>query len=169
MATTLHRGTAIQLSGDLPVVGQAAPNFRFVLADLAEGELNDLSGKIKVLMCMPSLDTSTCALETKTFNKKLEGIEGLEALVITNDLPFAMRRFCETEGIVNVRSASDFRYHDFSQYYGVQLCGGLLKGLHARAVFVIDAQNVIRYTELVPNVSEEPNYDAVLKAVNQLR
>ncbi len=165
MAITLHRGNEIPLSGELPKVGETAPNFRFVLADLKESSLAETGSGIKVLMCMPSLDTSTCALETKTFNNKLGGMENLSALVITKDLPFAMRRFCETEGIANVQSASDFRYNEFAQAYGMELMGGTLKGLHARAVLVLDKNNVVRYSELVPDVSQEPNYDAALAVI----
>ncbi len=165
-ATIQHKGNTLKLSGDLPVIGTIAPDFKVVLSDLKETSLAELGNKNKVLLCMPSLDTSTCALETKTFNTKLGKIENLEALVITKDLPFAMRRFCETEGIANVRPASDFRYNDFSIKYGVELIEGGLKALHARAVFVLDAENKVVYTELVSDLSAEPDYDAALAVIN---
>ncbi len=168
MTTTTHKGNTLKLSGDLPTVGSQAPDFKLVLADLTEITLADLGTKTKVLICMPSLDTSTCALETKTFNKKLSKNDNLEALIITKDLPFAMKRFCETEGIENVQSASDFRYNSFSDNYGVELTEGVLKALHARAVIVLDGNNKVVYSELVPDISAEPNYDAALDAIQAI-
>ncbi len=169
MASTIHKGNVIQLSGELPAIGSTAPDFTLVLANLHEVKLADLADKVKVLICLPSLDTSTCALETKTFNRQLETIENLAALVISKDLPFAMRRFCETEGIVNLQAASDFRYSNFAKNYGVELMAGTsLQGLHARAVFVLDQNNVVGYSELVADVSTEPNYEAAMQAIKQL-
>lgn len=168
MTTITHKGNTLKLSGDLPQVGSTAADFKVVLADLNEISLSDLGNKIKVLMCMPSLDTSTCALETKTFNQKLGQKANVEALVITKDLPFAMRRFCETEGISNVKAASDFRYNAFLENYGVGLAEGVLSDLHARAVFVLDGENKVVYSELVPDLSAEPNYDAAIQAIEKL-
>lgn len=168
MSSISHKGNTLKLNGSLPEVGSEAPDFTVVLADLKEISLSEMGDKIKVLLCMPSLDTSTCALETKTFNKKLGLNEDVLALTITQDLPFAMRRFCEVEGITNVKAASDFRYNAFADKYGVELMEGSLRGLHARAVIVLDRNNKVIYTELVPDLSSEPNYDAALEAINKI-
>lgn len=168
MTTVTHRGNVLNLSGSLPEIGSQAPDFTLVLSNLKEISLADLGDKIKVLMCMPSLDTSTCALQTKIFNKRLGLNEDIVALVVTKDLPFAMTRFCETEGIDNVKAASDFRYNSFADNYGVELLEGSLKALHARAVVVIDRNNKVAYTELVKDISAEPDYDTALQAIASL-
>lgn len=168
MTTIVHKGNKLALSGDLPPVGSIAPDFKLVLGNLDEIHLSDLGDKIKVLLCMPSVDTSTCALETKTFNQKLADDERVAGLVITKDLPFALKRFCAMEGISNVRSASDFREGVFAKNYGVEIMDGNLRCLHARAVFVLDSTNKIVYSELVSDLSNEPDYQAALHAIASL-
>lgn len=168
MTTVTHKGKEVQLKGSLPKVGAKAEDFTAVKNDLSEVSLYDFEDKVKVLMGVPSLDTNPCALETRTFNQKLGQKEGVVGIVISKDLPFAQRRFCETEGIKNVVALSDYRYNDFCNEYKTELVTGLLKGLSARAVFVVDKKNVIRYVELVPEITSEPNYDKVLAAVDEL-
>ena len=168
MATTKLKGDLIHLIGELPAVGSKAPDFTYVKTDLSEAKLSELQAKVKVLIAVPSLDTGTCKIETRQFNERVAGKEGVQALVISEDLPFAMKRFCETEGIANVQSASDFRYRQFIQAYHTEMQDGKLRGLSARAVFVLDKDNIIRYTQLVPEVADEPNYDEVMKAVDTL-
>lgn len=167
MATTNFKGNPVKLHGELPATGSAAPNIRFVKDDLSEADLASLKGNVVVLFAMPSVDTGICALETKAFNQKIEGL-GAMAVAISEDLPFAMKRFCAAEGLQNVVVASDFRYHDMSEKFGVRMVDGPLAGLHARVVFVLDKEGVIRYTQVVPDIVQEPDYDAVLAEVKQL-
>lgn len=163
------KGNEITIKGSLPSAGTTAPDFKFVKTDLSEGSLyGENNVKVKVIIAVPSLDTGVCAIETRQFNQKLANKNNVSGFVISKDLPFAMKRFCETEGIKNVVSASDFRYNEFAQKYNTEILDGPLKGLSARAVFVIDDQNVIRYTELVPEIAQEPEYDKVLEAVDKL-
>lgn len=167
MATTNFKGNPVKLHGELPATGSAAPNIRFVKDDLSEADLASLKGNVVVLFAMPSVDTGICALETKAFNQKIEGL-GAMAVAISEDLPFAMKRFCAAEGLQNVVVASDFRYHDMSEKFGVRMVDGPLAGLHARVVFVLDKEGVIRYTQVVPDIVQEPDYDAVLAEVKKL-
>jgi len=168
MATVTLKGKEVQLKGNLPKVGAKAEDFTAVKTDLSEISLYDFEDKVKVLIGVPSLETGTCSTETRTFNKKLEGKEGVVGLVISKDLPFAMRKFCETEGIKNVVALSDYRYNDFCNEYKTEILTGGMKGLSARAVFVIDKTNIIRYVQLVPEISAEPDYDSVLAAIDEL-
>lgn len=168
MAKVTLKGNPINTKGDLPAVGSTAPDFKFVRTDLSDSSLYSEGNKVKIIIAVPSLDTSTCALETRQFNQKLAEKNNVTGVVISKDLPFAMRRFCETEGIKNVVSASDFRYDEFSQKYNTEIVEGPMKGLSARAVLVVDANNIVRYTELVPEIADEPDYDKVMAAVDKL-
>lgn len=168
LQTTKFGGRTVNLLDPLPEVNENAFDFTFVKTDLSEGTLYDYDDKIKVLLGVPSLDTGICQTETRKFNERLGGMEGVVGIVISKDLPFAMKRFCETEGIANIISASDFRYTDFTREYGTEMIDGPLKGLSARAIFVIDKENKIRYVELTPEITVEPNYDAVIEAVKSL-
>ncbi len=168
MAQVLLKGNPVTLRGEIPGTGEKAPDFRFVKSDLSEDSLFAMGDKIKILMAVPSLDTGVCAMETKKFNTELSGIEGVAGLVISMDLPYAIRRFCELEGIKNVSGASDFRYREFIQKYNTEMSDGKQKGLSARAVFVVDLNHVIRYSELVPEISREPDYGKALDAIRQL-
>ncbi len=168
MATITHRGNEVQLKGTLPKTGSKAEDFTAVKTDLTEISLYDFDGKVKILLGVPSLDTGTCAKQTRVFNEKLAQKEDVVGLVISKDLPYAMRRFCETEGIKNVVALSDYRYNDFCNDYKTELVTGSMKGLSARVVFVVDKTNVIRYVELVPDLSSEPDYDKILAVVDEL-
>ncbi len=168
LETTSFKGKPVELLEELPGVNQDAFDFTFVKTDLSESSLYDFDGKVKVLIAVPSLDTGICQRETRQFNERLNDKKGVVGIVVSKDLPFAMKRFCETEGLNNIVSASDFRYLDFTREYGTEMVDGPLKGLSARAVFVVDQNNKIRYVELTPDVIAEPDYDKVMAAVDQL-
>lgn len=162
------KGTLIKLKGNLPKLSTQAEDFTFVKNDLTEQSLYDLEDKIKVIIAVPSLDTGVCATETRKFNENLAS-KDLIAIVISKDLPFAQKRFCETEGIINMMVVSDFRYNDFSEYYNTEMMDGPLKGLSARAVIVLDANNIVKYVELVPEITTEPDYTKILAAIDALK
>lgn len=168
MSSVTLKGKPVLLKGDIPPAGDTAPDFTFVKEDLTEASLYDIDAPVKVILSVPSLDTGTCAAETKRFNTELDNLPGVHTLVISMDLPFAMKRFCEAEGINNITIASDYRYKDFSQEYNVEILDGKLKGLNTRAVFVIDPENEVRYSELVPEIGDEPDYDSAMKVVKKL-
>ena len=149
-------------------VGEQAPDFRATNADLQDVSLSSFKGKRVILNIFPSLDTPTCALSVRQFNARASELENTVVLCLSMDLPFAQSRFCSTEGLNNVVPLSVFRSHDFLKEYGLQLADGPLKGLMARAVIVIDETGKVRYTQLVSNISNEPDYDAALQAVNDL-
>lgn len=162
------KGSPVLLSGYIPEVKEIAPDFTFVMQDLTEKSLYDFEGINKVILALPSLDTGICALETKKFNEKLSTMSNVVGLVVSKDLPFAMKRFCGAEGIENVKPASDFRYGDFGKEYNLEMVNGPLKGLLARAVFVLDKENRIHYVELVADITYEPEYDKALAALAKL-
>lgn len=153
--------------GTLPQVGTAAPQLRFVKQDRSNADLASLKGDVVILLSVPSLDTGVCATETRTFNQKAAGL-GAKVLVMSMDLPFAMKRFCDTEGITNVEPASDFRFRDLSEKWGAAIAEGPMQAVTARAVWVIDKEGVIRYHELTPELGSEPDYDAALNAAKGL-
>jgi thiol peroxidase len=165
MAKTALQGNPVSLYGDLPAVGHPAPDFTLVAKDLSDKSLADFAGKKKLLNIVPSLDTGVCATSTKRFNEAMAGKTDAVALVISADLPFAMGRFCDAEGITNVLSLSTMRSPSFAQDYGVLITDGPLAGITARAVIVLDAQDRVVYTQLVPEITQEPDYDAALKAL----
>jgi thiol peroxidase len=162
MAQTALQGNPVNLSGDLPAVGSPAPDFKLVDKDLADKSLADFAGKTKLLNIVPSLDTPVCATSTKRFNEAMAGKENAVALVISADLPFAMGRFCGAEGIENVVALSMMRSRNFAKDYGVLIEDGPLAGITARAVVVIDADDRVLYTQLVPEITQEPDYDTAL-------
>ncbi|WP_295403532.1 thiol peroxidase [uncultured Thiocystis sp.] len=162
MAQTALQGNPVNLSGDLPAIGSTAPDFKLVDKDLADKTLADFAGKKKLLNIVPSLDTPVCATSTKKFNAAISGKADAVALVISADLPFAMGRFCGAEGIENVIGLSMMRSRNFAKDYGVLIEDGPLAGITARAVVVLDADNTVLYTQLVPEITEEPDYDAAL-------
>ena len=164
MAQVTFKGSPVQTVGDLPSLGSDAPGFRLVKQDLSETTLTDYDGKKLVLNIFPSLDTPVCALSVKTFNKKATGLKNAVVLCVSVDLPFAQARFCGAEGIENVEPASAFR-SNFGEHYGVTLADGPLAGLLARAVIVIDETGQVIYTELVPEIAQEPDYAAALAAL----
>ena len=152
----------IHTSGELPAVGVAAPAFRLVRGDLSDVSLADYAGKRKVLNILPSLDTPTCATSTRRFNEEAARLKNTVVLVVSADLPFAQTRFCETAGLANVEPLSMMRTRKFAKEYGVLLLDGPLEGVTARAVVIIDENDTVIYTELVPEIRQEPDYDAAL-------
>jgi thiol peroxidase len=165
MATVTLKGNPVAVSGTLPGKGAAAPDFKLTTKDLKDVGLAEYAGKRKVLNIVPSLDTPTCAKSTRVFNEKASAMNNSVVLVISADLPFAMSRFCSAEGLNNVVTLSTFRNHDFHSKYGVDVADGALKGLTARAVLVLDENNKVLHSELVPEIGSEPNYDAALAAL----
>ena len=165
MATITFKGNPVETNGHLPAVGGAAPDLRLVTADLRDITLADFAGKKKLLNIVPSLDTSVCALSTHKFNEHVKAHPDTVVLVISADLPFAQKRFCGNEGVSNVVTLSMMRSRNFAKDYGVLMESGPLAGLTARAVVVLDENNVVRYTELVPEIAQEPNYEAALAAL----
>ncbi len=165
MVKTALQGNSVSLSGDLPAVGSPAPDFTLVAKDLSDKSLADFAGKKKLLNIVPSLDTGVCAASTRRFNEAMAGKADAVALIISADLPFAMDRFCSAEGLANVVSLSMMRSHDFARDYGVLITDGPLAGITARAVVVLDAHDRVVYTQLVPEITQEPDYDAALAAL----
>jgi len=166
--TTKLKGSEVLLSGFIPEVKEIAPDFTFVMQDLSEKSLYDFEGLNKIILSVPSLDTGICALETKKFNEKVGALNNVVCLVVSKDLPFAMKRFCGAEGIENVKPASDFRYGDFGKEYNTEMVNSPLKGLLARAVFVLDKENRIHHVELVEDITYEPDYDKALATLAKL-
>lgn len=165
MAKTAFKGTPVSTTGDLPAVGSKAPDFRLVKGDLSEITLSSLKGKKVILNIFPSIDTGVCAASVRRFNQEAASHKDTVVLCISRDLPFAASRFCGAEGITNVITASEFRDQDFSKAYGVLITDSALIGLHARSVVVVDANGLVKYTEFVPEITQEPNYVAALAAL----
>lgn len=165
MSTVTFKGTPIQLAGTFPTVGKQAPDFKLAAGDLSDKQLADFKGKTKILNIVPSLDTPVCAISARKFNEAVSTRNNVVLLNISADLPFAQGRFCESNALRNIVPLSTFRAPTFGTDYGVQLAEGPLAGLTARAVVVLDASNNVTYTELVPEIAQEPNYDAALKMV----
>ena len=165
MATITLEGNEINTNGDLPAVGATAPGFDLVDKDLNNVALDDFSGKKKLLNIVPSLDTGVCATSTKKFNDAAKQHADTVFLTISADLPFAQGRFCEAETIDSLKTLSMMRSKNFAKDYGVLIADGPLAGVTARAVVVLDADNKVVYTELVPEIVQEPNYDSALAAL----
>jgi len=155
----------INTNGDLPAVGSQAPDFSLVDGNLKEVSLSTYTGKKKILNIVPSLDTPVCAASARTFNEKVERFDNAVILMVSADLPFAQSRFCEAEGLKHVVPVSTFR-SSFADDYGVQIIDSMLAGLTARAVVIIDEKDEVIYTELVTEVTHEPDYDAALEAAS---
>ena len=165
MAQTALQGNPVQLSGDLPAIGSTAPDFSLTAGDLSDVSLATYAGKKKLLNIVPSLDTGVCAASTKKFNETMAGRGDAVALVISADLPFASGRFCSAEGITNVINLSMMRSRNFAKDYGVLIVDGPLAGITARAVVVLDADNRVIHTQLVPEITQEPDYAAAMAAL----
>ncbi len=157
--------TTANLIGTLPAVGSLAPAFTLTANDMSDKSLKDFVGKNIILNIFPSVDTGVCAASTRKFNQYLSTLENAVVLCISKDLPFAQKRFCGAEGIDKAITLSDFRGRGFGQAYGAELTDSAFAGLFARAIVVIDPSGKIKYTELVPQIGEEPNYEAALKAI----
>ncbi len=151
--------------GDLPAIGSLAPNFTLTSTDIKDVAFQDFSGKNVVLNIFPSVDTGVCSTSVREFNKRVTAVDNTVVLCISKDLPFAQKRFCGAEGIDRAILLSDFRNRGFGKSYGVELLDGGFAGLFARAVVVIDPSGKVKYTELVPQIGQEPNYEAALKAI----
>jgi thiol peroxidase len=165
MAQTKLGENTVNTSGNLPESGSQAPDFILTGNDLKDITLSQFAGKKVVLNIFPSIDTGVCAASVREFNKRASGLKNTVVLCVSKDLPFAMKRFCGAEGINNVITASDFRNRGFAKAYGVEMVDGALAGLLARAVVVIDEQGQVKYTQLVPVIGQEPDYNAALAAL----
>ena len=158
----------VRIEGSFPHVGTKAPAFSLVDKDLNDISLDNFTGKKKVLNIVPSLDTPVCAISTRKFNEKASSLSNTAVLIISADLPFAMSRFCTTEGLDKVVTLSTMRGADFKKDYGVALSDGPLAGLTARAVIVLDESDNVIHAELVSEIKDEPNYDAALATLSWL-
>jgi thiol peroxidase len=165
MAKITLKGNPVNTSGDLPVKGSNAPDFSLVKSDLGAMSLSSLAGIKLILNIFPSLDTSVCANSVRKFNKLAADRKNVMVLAISKDLPFAHGRFCSTEGIQNVITLSGFRDTSFGKDYGVEMTDGPLAGLYARSIVVIDEEGRVTYTQFVPDITMEPDYDAALNAL----
>ena len=165
MATITLQGNNIHTNGNLPEVGSQAPGFLLVDAGLVNKHLSDYAGQKKLLNIVPSLDTDVCATSTRKFNEEAAGRDNVVILVISADLPFAQSRFCSAEGIDEVIPLSMMRSRNFAKDYGVLIEDGPLAGITARAVVVIDENDQVVYTELVPEITQEPDYASALAAL----
>lgn len=164
MATIEFQGKTLNTVGDLPAVGQAAPEFTTVNTDLEDVTLKDYAGKRVVLNVFPSIDTGVCAQSVREFNKRAAGLDNTVVVTVSMDLPFALGRFCGAEGIDNVVATSAFR-SSFGEDYGIKFADGPMKGLMARGVIVIDTDGNVLYSSLTPSVGEEPAYDEILNVL----
>lgn len=164
MAVITFQSTPLNTNGELPVIGDFAANFSLTNNELNDVTLESFAGKRKVLNIVPSLDTPTCAASARKFNQKAAHLDNTVVLVISADLPFAQCRFCETEGLHDVTVLSTFR-STFAADYGVKILDSALAGLTARAVIIIDSENKISYTQLVSELTHEPDYDLVFTAL----
>lgn len=164
MANITLKGTTIHTNGDLPKVGSKAPNFVLVDDKLSDKSLQDFTGKKKILYIVPSLDTSVCSMSTKKFSEQVASHTDIAVLVISADLPFAQGRLCGAENIKNIHTLSMMRSKQFASDYGVLITDGPLAGVTARAVVVLDEQDSVLYTELVKEVTSEPDYSSAFNA-----
>jgi thioredoxin-dependent peroxiredoxin len=165
MATVTLRGNPVEVAGSFPQKGQKAPAFTLVAKDLKDVSLADYAGKRKVLSISPSLDTSVCATSARKFNEKAGSVANTVVLLITADLPFAAGRFCSAEGLNNVVTLSTMRGRDFMKAYGVEITSGPMAGVCARGVVVLDEKDTVLHAQLVPEITQEPDYDAALAAL----
>lgn len=165
MAQTKLGEVVVNTAGNLPAVGSVAPAFTLTGNDLKPVNLSQFAGKNVVLNIFPSIDTKTCAMSVRQFNARAASLNNTIVLCIARDLPFAMRRFCGAEGIDKVITLSDFRNPEFATLYGVLMVDGGMAGLFARCIVVIGTDGLVKYTEMVPTIGQEPNYDAALKAI----
>ena len=163
METTAFKGTPVHTYGHLPHIGSQAPRFTLTRGNLTELRSEELKGRRIVLNIFPSLDTAVCATSVRKFNQLAASLDNTTVVAVSKDLPFAQSRFCTTEGIENLIAASAFRTPEFAKEYGVEMVDGPLAGLLARAVVIIDETGRIIYTELVPEITHEPDYEAALK------
>ncbi len=165
MASITLGGNPINTNGSLPQVGTKATDFKLVKNDLSIATLADFAGTKLVLNIFPSIDTGTCATSVRSFNAKASTLENTKVLCISRDLPFAQKRFCGAEGLENVINLSDFNTGQFGKDYGLEIVDSVLAGLHSRVVIVLDENGIVKYTEQVPEIADEPNYEKALAAL----
>ncbi|MDX9800214.1 MAG: thiol peroxidase [Spirochaetia bacterium] len=165
MAVISLKGNKVNTSGSLPASGTKAPDFTLTGSDLGDVKLSDFKGKTVVLNIFPSIDTSVCAASVRKFNEIAGTKKGAAVLCISRDLPFAHERFCSAEGLKNVTTLSEMKALSFGEKYGLRIADGPLQGLLARAVVVIDPEGKVKYTQLVPEITTEPDYDSALKVL----
>jgi len=166
MAETALKGTPVSLAGEIPRPGAMAPDFRLVGKDLSDVGLKDHIGKTVVLNVFPSIDTEVCAKSVRKFNEEIANFDNAVVICVSADLPFAHGRFCGAEGLDHVITASTFRSPDFGETYGLRMVDGPLADLMARAVLVIDGQGKVVYSQLVPDIAQEPDYDTALACLS---
>lgn len=164
MATLTRRGATVHSIGELPAIGSQLPPFTLTGTDMADFDTSVIGGRRVVLNIFPSIDTGVCAMSVRRFNELAAGLENTLVLCVSADLPYAQARFCGAEGIENVVTGSSFR-SGFGDDYGVTMVDGAMRGLLSRAVVVADTDGTVRYTEQVPEISQEPDYDAALAAL----
>ena len=169
MATTMFKGTQVSLSGNELNVGDMAPVITAIGTDLSDVEVGGAKDQVQLIVSVPSLDTATCAAETRRFNVEVGSLDICKTTVVSMDLPFASSKFCSTEGIDNLEVGSDYIDKDFGKAYGVLMADNKLKGLLARTIFVVNRCGEITYKEIVAEVTEEPNYEAILEAIKEAR
>ncbi|SHM35396.1 thiol peroxidase [Flavobacterium xanthum] len=162
MASITLGGNPIHTSGELPKVGTKIADFKLVKTDLSIVSLSDFAGKKLVLNIFPSVDTGTCAASVRKFNESASALKNTTVLCVSRDLPFAQKRFCGAEGLDNVVNLSDFQDGEFGKTNGLEILDGPLAGLHSRVVIVLDENGTIIHTEQVPEIADEPNYEAAL-------
>jgi thioredoxin-dependent peroxiredoxin len=162
MTTVTLGGNPIKISGELPQTGSKAPEFSLLKNDLSIATLADFAGSKLVLNIFPSIDTGTCAASVRAFNEKASQLENTKVLCISRDLPFAQKRFCGAEGLENVINLSDFKSGSFGKDYGLEIVDSVLSGLHSRVVIVLDENGIVKYSEQVSEIADEPNYDKAL-------
>lgn len=165
MAKITLKGNPINTIGELPNTGEKIKNFTLVKSDLSQVTLKDFAGHKLVLNIFPSLDTGICAASVRRFNKVAGELQNTKVLCISRDLPFAQSRFCGAEGLTNVITLSDFNTGEFGKNYGLEIADGPLKGLHSRAVIIVNEEGKVIYTEQVPEIAQEPDYEKALKAL----
>jgi len=164
-STVTLRGNQVDVNGSFPQPGSTAPEFTLVGKDLADVALKSFEGRRKVLNIFPSVDTRTCAASVRRFNELASGLDNTVVLCVSADLPFAQARFCGAEDLENVVTLSTLRHGEFLADYGVALASGPMSGLAARAVVVLDESNTVVYSQLVPEIGTEPDYDAAVDAL----
>ena len=166
MASVIFKGNRVETNGELPPVGQSAPDFTLVANDMSAVSLKDSAGKVRIISVVPSVDTAVCALETKRFNTELDSLpDNVVGYTVSVDTPYAQRRWCAAEGVEKMKTLSDFKTHQFLKDYGMYMAD---HGIAARGVFIIDANDRIAYTQLVPEVGKEPDYAEVIEKAREL-
>ncbi len=165
MASITLGGNPINTTGQLPSIGSKAPQFSLTKNDLSVVSLADYSGSKVVLNIFPSIDTPTCAASVRKFNESANKLNNIKVLCVSRDLPFAQKRFCGSEGLENVENLSDFKDGNFGKAYGLEIADSVLAGLHSRVVLVLDENGIVTYAEQVPEIADEPNYEAALAAL----